>query len=173
VTFKSISEIQTLIRKKDSRKAGEDGEKYATKWMTDAGWKFEPVEQGKYDISQRLREYGGKRPDFIMEPNANDGIVVVDAKYHSTDDCKCWRIRDEEIGKYRGLKRFLEDEFPGNEVDVLFAVLPKECDGKRIVWIGLDELDNGTAITFMDEPAIEISLIDREELWFDNNLDGI
>lgn len=166
---RSITELKARLRKEIPEFAGIDGEAYAEKWLTKSGWTYESVEQGRGTISLELRKYGGKRPDFIVD--SDDGsLVLIDAKYYSTGNGSHFRLTDTEIAKYRGLKVFTEQHFPGVEVDVIFMVIPKEHDGKRLVWVHLSEFDIGRPAQIRDFPATEVSLLDRDDLWCD--IDG-
>ena len=51
---------------------------------------------------------------------------------------------------------------------MLFMVFPKERDGKKLVWVHLDEFNTGDAATFSGEAATSIKLSDRDGLWCDN-----
>lgn len=163
---KSIHELRDHFRKRIPEYAGVDGERYAEKWLAKSDWIYERVQQGKNSLSQELRKYGGKRPDFIVDPG-DASFVLIDAKYHSTGNGSYFRLTDAEIGKYRGLKTFTEYQFPGVEIEVIFMVIPKEYNGRRLVWVHLSEFDNGIAASLRDQPATEISLLGRDDLWCD------
>ena len=163
---KSIQELQAYFRKRIPEYAGIDGEAYAEKWLSKSGWIYEMVDQGKHNLSSELRKFGGKRPDFIVDPG-DASLVLVDAKYHSTDNGKVFCLPDGELAKYRRLKEFTERLCPDTMIDVLFMVIPKEHDGKRLVWVHLDEFNNGAPSLIKDLPATAVSLLDRQELWSD------
>jgi hypothetical protein len=163
---KSINEIRAFFRKKIPEYAGLDGERYAEKWLAKSGWTYEKVEQGKYSLSEELRNYGGKRPDFIVDPG-DGSFVLLDAKYHSTGNGSYFRLTDAEIWKYRALKAFSEQQFPGVQIDMLFMVMPKEHDGTKLVWVCLSEFEDGESSLIRDQPATEVSLVDRADLWCD------
>lgn len=163
---KSIHELRACLRKNNPESAGIDGETYAEKWLSTSGWTYEKVLQGKTNLSSKLKKFGGKRPDFIVDPG-DGSFVLIDAKYHSTDNGIKFSLTDAEIGKYRCLKAFIEQFFPETEIDVIFMVIPKECDGKRLVWVHLSEFDSGTSTVIRDLPATEVSLLGRNDLWCD------
>lgn len=163
----SLDNIRRLLRKQCPISAGEDGEDYARKWLENEQWDFVYIEQGKTDLSERLKAYGGKRPDFIIETDSNS-FILLDAKYHSTEDCTSFTLTDCEIGKYRALKQFLINENIGYTFEVIFMVFPKEKDGKRFVFVSLDEFDKGECVTLASENATKISLLNRDGLWFDS-----
>ncbi|WP_293996275.1 hypothetical protein [Sphaerotilus sp.] len=161
-----MDKLRSALRKKNSRLAGIDGEEYAGKWLKAYGIKYESIEQGKNTLSSELKMHGGKRPDFIAE--FNGGFMLFDAKYHVTDNGTLFKLTDEEIGKYRALVSFCKNKSPGSEINVVFIVMPKEDNGSRIVLVDLDEFNNGEATTICSMPATSISLLNRDELWFDN-----
>jgi len=163
----TIESIRSALRKQNSKLAGEDGEKFAEKWLLNAGWTFEQVDHGIGNIADELKEYGGKRPDYLIEVKSNL-VILADAKYHSTEDCKKFKMQDDELARYRRLARFCEKSFQDTEFEVLFMLFPKECDGSKFVWIDLSEFDNGTATTLRGEPATQVDLQNRDELWFEN-----
>ncbi|WP_372768446.1 hypothetical protein [Pseudoalteromonas sp.] len=163
----SIESIRKALRKQIPHSAGKDGEEYAKQWLSKSGWNFEEIEQGKFSLSNELRVYGGKRPDFIVDPN-DGSFLLIDAKYHSTEDCSLFNLKDTEIGKYRALVKYTKDNFPDIQVDMLFMVFPKERDGKKLVWVHLDEFNNGETATVAGEAATSISLKDRDDLWCQN-----
>ena len=100
--MRTIDSIRKALSKQNSKLAGKDGEEYAKQWLSKCRWKFEEVEQGKYSLSQELKIYGGKRPDFIADPN-DGSFLLIDAKYHSTENCTSFKLKDSEIAKYRAL----------------------------------------------------------------------
>lgn len=161
---KSFQELQAYFRKSIPECAGIDGEAYAEKWLSRSGWKYEKVEQGKQTLSNELRKFGGKRPDFIVDPG-DSSFVLVDAKHHSTDNGKVFCLTDGEIAKYRHLKEFTERLCPNTVIDVFFMVTPKEYDGKKLVWVHLDDFNNGAPSLIKDLPATAVNLLDRQELW--------
>lgn len=163
---KRIQELRARLRKEISKYAGIDGEAFAEKWLVQSGWKYERVEQGIFTLSPELRKYGGKRPDFIVDPG-DDSLVLIDVKYHSTGNGIYFLLADDEIGKYRRLEAFVEQQFPEVEIDVIFMVIPKEHNGKRLVWVHLAEFDAGTPAQIKDLPATEVSLLGRDDLWCD------
>lgn len=164
-----IQKLRTLLRKQNPTTAGEDGEMHAQRWLQANRWIFEPVEQGRATLSKELREHGGKRPDFIAENKTGDEIILLDAKYRNTDNCKIFWLTVSELNQYRALKSFTEIHHTIGEVLVLFMVFPKEHDGKKLVWVDLSEFDNAPDYNgWYSEPAKFVSLTDRDDLWYDN-----
>jgi hypothetical protein len=139
----TVESLRKAFRKQCAKTAGEDGEEYAEKWLSQSGWNYLKVEQGKNNLSKELKEYGGKRPDFIVDPRDNGSWLLIDAKYHSTENCTTFKLKDSEIAKYRGLVQFCVEKFPEASLDMVFMVFPKECDGNKFVWVHLDEFDKG------------------------------
>jgi hypothetical protein len=162
---KSLEEIRTELRKKYPKMAGEDGEILAERWFKQNNWVYWKVEQAKTTLSTELRNYGGKRPDFIIETGNDNDIIVVDTKYHSTEGCRVFKLTDEEIKKYSKLKIFINDKFPDKFAEVLFMVIPKEHSGRKLVWVGLPEFENGIVSKLGGKPATQISLENRASLW--------
>ena len=163
---KTIQELRAYFRKQVPEYAGADGEAYAEKWLAKSGWQYERVDQGRYTLSAELRKFGGKRPDFIVDPG-DSSFVLIDVKYHSTDNCNSFCLTDVELEKYRRLQEFTKQCCPDAEVDVVFMVLPKEEDGKRLVWVHLAEFETGTQAEIRDMRATAVSLLDRHDLWCD------
>jgi Ni,Fe-hydrogenase maturation factor len=162
---KSLDEIRTELRKKSPILAGEDGETFAERWFQQNSWVYCKIEQGKTSLSTELCAYGGKRPDFIIETENDDHIIVVDAKYHSTEGCRVFKLTDEEIEKYSKLKQFIENKFRDKFAEVLFMVIPKEHSGRKLVWVGLPEFENGIVSKLGGKSATQISLENRASLW--------
>jgi hypothetical protein len=165
---KPIKELQTQFHKSIPKYAGADGEAYAEKWLSKSGWKYDKVEQSKHKLSTELRKFGGKRPDFIVNPG-DDSFVLIDAKYHSTNNGNVFQLTKSEIEKYRYLLEFTKQYFQNTVINVWFMVIPKEYDGKRLVWVDLAEFDRGTQTSIKNFPAISVSLLDRQDLWCDIN----
>ncbi|KAB8307659.1 hypothetical protein EH227_16880 [Rouxiella chamberiensis] len=163
----SLEEMRRMLRKQCATSAGEDGEKYAIKWLENSNWKFECVDQGIGTLSESLKTYGGKRPDFIVE--ANDAtVILLDVKYHATEDCTSFTLTDCEIGKYRALDKYLKDQNSNHTFEVVFMVFPKEKDGRSFTFVSLDEFDKGECTTLASKDATKVSLLNRDYLWFDN-----
>ncbi|EFH6662189.1 hypothetical protein L6X06_RS01085 [Escherichia coli] len=162
-----LDEIRRKLRKQCPTSAGEDGEEYALKWLENSQWEFVYVEQGKTDLSKSLKIYGGKRPDFIIEVDSNT-FILLDAKYHSTENCTSFTLTECEIGKYRALKQFLINKNSELTFEVIFMVFPKEKDGKKFVFVSLDEFDKGECVTLASKNATKISLLNRDNLWLDH-----
>ncbi|MCM5758206.1 hypothetical protein [Escherichia coli] len=47
-------------------------------------------------------------------------------------------------------------------------VFPKEKDGKKFVFVSLDEFDKGECVTLASKNATKISLLNRDNLWLDH-----
>lgn len=161
----NLEEVRRELRKKCPTTAGEDGEKYATKWLESSGWDFEYVDQGIKTLSKELKVYGGKRPDFIVEADSAT-YILLDAKYHSTENCTSFTLTDCEIGKYRALQHFLQNHHD-NTFEVIFMVFPKEKNGSKFTFVSLDEFNKGECTTLASKDATKISLCNRDSLWFD------
>jgi hypothetical protein len=164
----TIEKLRLAFTKLDPSASGRFGEECTRRWFKRHGWQFEEVDQGKKTLSAKLRVFGGKRPDFIVDSRVEDTVTVVDAKFASTDGGKSFAMPDCEIGKYRRLKAFVEEEFSGQTCEVLFAIVPKEFDGNRLVWAELSEFDEGWSTLVRGSSGTAISLEKREGLWFDN-----
>lgn len=165
---KTIQELRAAFRKLSPELAGQDGESYADIWLRSNGWKYEPVEQGRTTLSNELKVFGGKRPDFLVDVQDEDGqlVVAIDAKFHSTKDCTIFCLLDAELEKYRRLQVFIEKHASPARAEVMFMVIPKERDGKRLVWVHLAEFERGRPSLLAGEPATQVSLEGRDELWF-------
>lgn len=163
----TLDEMRRELRKHCSATAGDDGEMYANEWLKSSGWVFECVNQSKDSLSSKLKSYGGKRPDFIIDAG-NKLFILLDAKYHSTEDCKNFTLTDFEIGKYRALQGYVENEITDCNFEVVFMVFPKEKNGKKFTFVSLDEFDNGVSTTLASQQATKVNLENRNSLWFDN-----
>lgn len=163
-----LHNLRILLRKLEPQAAGKDGERHAERWLQDHQWIYEPVDQGRWTLSKQLRERGGKRPDFIAESKSGDDILLLDAKYHSTENGTIFRLSDRELDQYRALKEFIEIHYSDGEVWVLFMVLPKEHNGEKLVWVDLDEFDGAAVYVGWNESAKFVSLTDRDGLWYEN-----
>lgn len=120
-------------------------------------------------MHHKLRKLGGKRPDFIVETESEIDVVVVDAKFATTHNGKSFAMPNWEIEKYRQFKVFAEAEVPGTTCEILFMIFPKEFDGKRLVWVELSEFLDGVDVEVRGDPAKQVSLQDRDELWDTND----
>jgi hypothetical protein len=165
---KTLEEIRLAFAKLDPIASGKLGEGFARQWFTKNQWKFEEIDQSPGTLSKKLRLFGGKRPDFLVESHSENVITTVDAKFASTNDGRSFAMPDWEIEKYRRCKAYIEAEFPGDKCEVLFAVFPKEFDGKRLVWVDLGEFDDGEPATVRGSPGTSVSLENRAELWCTN-----
>lgn len=161
----NLDEMCSALRKQYSITAGQDGEKYASRWLEKSKWKFEHVEQGINTLSANLKSYGGKRPDFIIDADESS-YILLDAKYHSTDGCTSFTLTDCEIGKYRALQQFLKNVYSDYTFEVVFMVFPKEKNGDEFTFVSLDEFDKGECTTLASKDATKISLLYRDDLWF-------
>lgn len=161
----NLDEMRSALRKQCSTTAGEDGEKYASKWLENSKWKFECVEQGTNTLSENLKAYGGKCPDFIIDTDGSS-YILLDAKYHSTEMCTSFTLTDCEIGKYRALQKFLKNIYSDYTFEVVFMVFPKEKNGDELTFVSLDEFNKGECVTLASKDATKISLLNRDDLWF-------
>lgn len=161
-----LHQLRLAIRQRAPTSAGDDGELCAEAWLKRKGWDyFKVVEQGPGTMGAKLREYGGKRPDFFAIDKTDDALLVLDAKHVRTAGLKTFVLTDAELGQYRGLKMYLEEEFDFPDVLIIFMVIPKESKHTKMVFVLLDDFDTGTAVENWDKPATAVSLLDREELW--------
>jgi hypothetical protein len=165
------AEIILALRKRNKRMAGEDGEDYAAAWLNRNNWKFEKINQDIGTVSIELRDhFGGKRPDFLVNPNDQKITLFIDAKYHQTAGCKSFTLRNAEIAMYRGLKSFVESLDSSRTVEILFMVFPKECDGKKFVWVSLENFDSGIPVIYVGELATMVTLPNQDDLWCHNEV---
>ncbi|MCO4156919.1 hypothetical protein [Citrobacter amalonaticus] len=160
----TLDKMRSELRKQCSITAGQDGEKYAIQWLKKSNWKFECVEQGTNTISSKLQEYGGKRPDYIIDAD-NSTYILLDAKYHSTEECTSFTLTDCEIGKYRALHQYLTNACSDCTFEVVFMVFPKEKDGDEFTFVSLNEFNKGECTTLVSKVATKISLLNRDNLW--------
>nr|WP_313657996.1 hypothetical protein [Achromobacter ruhlandii] len=165
---KSLEELRLAFAKRDSAESGKYGEKFARHWFQKNNWNYVDFDQGYTTMHRKLRELGGKRPDFIVETDSDTDVVVVDAKFATTDNGKSFAMPEWEIEKYRQFKIFAEAEIPGTICEILFMIFPKEFDGKRLVWVELTEFFDGDVVEVRGSPGRQVSLEGRDEFWDTN-----
>jgi len=129
--------------KSEPEKAGKAGEYFAEQLFKLKGWNYEKLPQNILELPKLLKAFGGKRPDYIIEakPECENTIIVVDAKYHSTENCSKWYMENDEIIKYNGLKKYLEDQYSNYVVYVLFILFPKESNGNKVIFVSLSDFN--------------------------------
>jgi hypothetical protein len=157
--------------------AGADGEAFARRYLTAKKWIWVEIDQNPETFVEELKSLGGKRADFVAEIG-DELVVLLDAKYHSTDGCKVFSLTEEELKKYRIATDYLQrilirDEVPPRVVETWFMVFPKECDGQRVVWIELSELESGKEASLGNEAAKSVSLEGRDQWWAENPPDAM
>lgn len=160
--------FQLFLQEQNPKIAGKNGEEHAKRWLDKSGWEYTPIEQGRTSLSNELRKYGGKRPDFIAERAVKNEIALLDVKYHKTENCKTFWLSNPELEKYRKLKSFVEQQYASCNVVMLFMVFPKEYFGKKFTWVDLCEFDAAKDYDGWTCPAKIIPLTDRNDLWLDN-----
>lgn len=166
---KTLEDLRLAFAKLDSVQSGKYGEKFARQWFTKNSWDFVDFDQGYTTMHHKLRALGGKRPDFIVDCKSETDVVVVDAKFATTDSGKSFAMPEWEIEKYRQFKVFAEAEVPGTTCEIIFMIFPKEFDGKRLVWVELSEFFNGQDVEVRGSPGKQVSLEGRDELWDTND----
>lgn len=154
----SLRKIQLRFAWGSKEFAGKVGEALAREVFNALGIVYENVDQSKETINSDLLSHGGKRPDFVLKSTAENHIVLGDAKYHKTNAEMTFALAVSEIGKYKGLKTYIEDEFPDHKVDVVFFLFPQESLGGTFALILLDEFNEGTGCSLGGENAISLSL---------------
>ncbi len=155
----SIDAIRQKIRQQNADNVGDYGEMYARKWMQSAGWKYLDIDQGKNTLGEALKAAGGKRPDFLVE--GKDGtIIALDAKHMKAGRFPCFKMTYEEIEKYLNLSDYIEKEC-GFKLEILFMLIPKESDGKKITFIDINEFSDGTNCFISNKEARSIDISDR------------
>ena len=134
--------------------------------MESKNWTYCVVDQSPGGLALDLRQRGAKRPDFLYEA-PDGGLYLLDAKYVKTKGATIFWMTIRELDQYRALQTFVKEWSGSEEVWVLFMVIPKEHDGRRLVWVDLDEFSNAEYYKDWSEPAMFVSLEDRPELWSD------
>ena len=165
---RSLEQLRLEFAKRDAKASGQCGEKYAREWFRKNDWKFVDFDQGYTTMHEGLRALKGKRPDFIVESKSDTDVVVVDAKFATTDNGKTFAMPEWEIEKYRQFKMFAEAQMPGTTCEVIFMIFPKEFNGKKLAWVGLFEFFDGAEVPVRGDPGRQVSLEDRPELWDTN-----
>jgi len=165
-----IRNLKVWFRQKNPKSAGADGELCAEGWLKREGWDFTKVEdQAQGTMAKNLRAYGGKRPDFLAIDPKDGALLVLDAKHVSTANCQTFTLTEKELAKYVGLLNFIEAEHDFPAILVAFMVIPKESKLTRMVFVRLDDFETGQATQLGGEPALSVSLLDRNALWTDIN----
>lgn len=167
----SMAELRLALIKQDPIYSGKFGESKAKQWFDQSDWVYEEVNQQKNNLSKTLNSFGGKRPDFIIDTTEFEQptILLVDAKFVSTNGGKHFTMKQEEIDKYLALKTYMKIEFPNDICEILFIIFPKEDDGNKLVWVELSELNSGSTTKIHGKPAKRITLTDRGDLWYSVN----
>ena len=107
-----------------------------------------------------MKRAGGKRPDFILQTELDEHVVLVDAKYHDTTG-RVFKLEVEEIEKFLALQRYTESLCPGAKVEVIFWVFPQRSVGNVFAAVWLDEIAAGTLCKFDDRPARAVDISSR------------
>lgn len=165
-----IRNLMVRFSQQKPESAGAVGERCAEGWLKRQGWDFAKVEdQAQGTMAKKLRDYGGKRPDFFVMDPKDGGLLVLDAKHVNTANSKTFKLTNNELAKYVGLRNFIQAEFDFPSVLVVFMVIPKESRLTRMVLIRLDEFKTGEPTQLRGEPALSVSLLNRGNLWTDIN----
>jgi hypothetical protein len=165
-----IRNLMVRVSQQQPESAGAVGERCAEAWLKHQSWDFMKVEdQAQGTMARKLRDYGGKRPDFLAMDPKDGGLLVLDAKHVSTANRKTFTLTEKELTKYRGLRKFIEANANFPAVVVAFMVIPKESKLSRMVFVLLDDFATGEATQLGGEPALSVSLLNREALWTDIN----
>jgi hypothetical protein len=155
----SIDAIRLKLRQQNSKNSGDDGEMYARKWMQSAGWIHVDIDQDKRTLGEALKAAGGKRPDFLVE--CIDGTVIaLDAKHMKVGHFPCFKMTLLEIQKYINLSEFVEREY-GCKLEIIFMLIPKEYNGKKITFIDINEFSDSTECLITDKQARSIDISAR------------
>jgi hypothetical protein len=162
---RTLEEIRVAFAKRDPQASGKCGERFARQWFRTNEWDFEDIDQSRGTKPVELRTLGGKRPDFVVDSRHDSIITTVDAKFATTGGGKAFAMPNWEIEQYRKFVVFAESKFPGKKCEVFFMIFPKEDDGRRFVWIDLNDFGAGSPAEICGEPATAVSLSDRPELW--------
>lgn len=150
---------------------GDFGETRAQQWFKSQGLDYFFWPQAREAMPRSLAHKGGKRPDFVVDFGAE--IVYIDAKYHVTSNLSEFSIEDTELQKLCVFRDWIREEYGDEgERDVVFMVYPLESSGQRFVLIHLDEMLSGWPTTVRGSPGHAISLIGRDETWFDQRQSG-
>jgi hypothetical protein len=125
-------------RQSSSKLAGEDGERLARQVFVALGLDYTDIDQSIAAFDPYLKAFGGKRADFQVVTGDPKHLLFVDAKQHSTDGAKVFRISVDEFEKYLQLEAFEQKIHPDANVEVAFIIFPKECLGKCFAMLWLE-----------------------------------
>jgi hypothetical protein len=169
-----LEQLTQKFAKKKSRlyAGGPEGEAFARRWLTANKWTWVAIDQTPEQLCEELKALDGKRPDYAAAIDA-DYFLLLDAKHHTTHDCQRFALSVTELTKYRVSNDYMMAKFlppqPGLLIETWFMVFPKECEGRRVVFVELSEMEGGERTTFPDGSLGKwISLENRSKWWADN-----
>lgn len=155
-----IEQIRLKLRKKDPILSGKDGETFARLWLEKEQWGAVSVDQAIGSKSDELINAKAKRPDFVCM--SSEYIIWLDAKYHSTSNLTQFAMSIAELRQYSCMKALSTAWYPSLKSDIFFMLFPKEEDGKRLVFVDLEEFyDRGVPYSFPDGPGLAIDIVER------------
>jgi hypothetical protein len=163
-----IRDLKVMFRQKNPKSAGVDGELCAEGWLKRQGWDFTKIDdQARGTMSRKLKAHCGKRPDFLAMDPKDGAVLALDAKHVNTANSQTFTLTKEELAKYIGLENFIKSEGDFPAVVVVFMVIPKESRLTRMVLVRLDDFETAQSTQLGGEPALSVSLLDRDSLWTD------
>lgn len=162
----TLAELKAFFRLYSGDDGGEYGEILAERFLITLDIRYACVTQSPETLGHGLKSYGGKRPDFFgqldQDPNH---ILILDAKFHSSEGLKSFALTDVELSRYRKLIQFMSSHLHSFEFDFFFMLMPKEIKGAKLVWIPMEAFDQSELCLVSGEPGRKISLLNREDDW--------
>jgi hypothetical protein len=147
--------------------AGDDGELCAEGWLRREGLDYmKVVDQAQGTMAKALRDYGGKRPDFLAMNPGDGGVLVLDAKHVTTANYQTFTLTETELWKYTGLLNFIKAQANVPSARMVFMVIPKESMLTRMVLVSLDDFLTARPTRLGGEAALSVRL-KPDGLWAD------
>lgn len=155
--LKLIRLIATVAKTSRNEEKGNTGEYLAREYFNSRSINFFPFPQSKGTKPESLKKIEGKRPDFAIE--TEEGLVYLDAKYHSTNNLTSFVLTEEEISQYHKLREWLLMEIgdDGNRL-LIIMLFPQEYNGEKLILIPLNDFNDATNDTIGGKPAKRIDL---------------
>lgn len=99
-----------------------------------------------------------KKPDFIGQADEIKGFVLWDAKFHDVLGSN-FAIANDELEKYRNLKKHFIKKTKCNDVYIVFMVIPKFNNAEKMCLVDLDQFEKvKNTVDLYGKPATSVKL---------------
>jgi len=149
-------------RKKASKDAGDEGERYVSGWLKLRGISFVFVDEMHKSGDERpeiFKEVNAKRPDFYVV--GDDVTWCIDAKHHNTHGRTIFFITAVEFKKYQQLVKLIRKEIGDEEAEFAFALIQKDVEPRELAWLSLDDFET-LHVRKGDNMVIELDKLDLQ-----------